>query len=174
VYDGTYRGQLIIERRVDQLAELVDGLVNDPHGRRHVVSAWNPAEITSMALPPCHMFFQCYVSNQGHLDLKMYQRSADTFLGVPFNIASYATLLHILGAVTGLIPRRLIMDFGDVHLYTNHLPLADEMLQRGYVNSVPELVVDVQKYEALNLIEPSQVKLLGYEPHPAMKASMNV
>jgi thymidylate synthase len=158
----------------DQMWDLVNGLRNDPHGRRHVVSAWNPGELHLMALPPCHMFFQCYVSNQGHLDLKMYQRSADTFLGVPFNIASYATLLHILGAVTGLIPRRLIMDFGDAHLYTEHLMLAEEMLKRPYVNSVPELIVDVEEGDVLEGIEPSQFKLIGYEPHPAIKASMNV
>lgn len=166
--------QLLVHRNVDQLAELVNGLVNDPHGRRHVVNAWNPVELHLMALPPCHMFFQCYVGNDGYLDLKMYQRSADTFLGVPFNIASYATLLHILAGVTGLTARRLIMDFGDVHLYSDHLSLAEEMLKRPYVNEVPELVVDVGEGQPLELIEPGQFKLLGYNPHPAIKASMAV
>lgn len=165
--------QLLVHRTVDQLGELVDGLVNDPHGRRHVVSAWNPGELHLMALPPCHMFFQCYVSNKGHLDLKMYQRSADTFLGVPFNIASYATLLHILGAVTGLIPRRLIMDFGDAHLYSDHIELAEQMLTRSY-RGMPELIVEVEKGQPLESIDPGHFTLVGYDPHPAIKASMAV
>lgn len=166
-------GKLLIKRNIDQMAELVNGLRNDPHGRRHVVSAWNPAELHLMALPPCHMFFQCYVGNGDYLDLKMYQRSADTFLGVPFNIASYATLLHILAGVTGMTARRLIMDFGDVHLYSDHLPLAEQMLRRNY-KGMPELIVDVGEGEPLEQIKQSQFTLVGYDPHPAIKASMAV
>jgi thymidylate synthase len=157
----------------DQMWELINGLRNDPHGRRHVVSAWNPAELHLMALPPCHMFFQCYVSNDGHLDLKMYQRSADTFLGVPFNVASYATLMIILGKLTGLTPRRLIMDFGDAHLYTDHLEKATIMISRPAL-PMPILECGIDPDQPVETIEPDQFNLVGYESHPAIKASMAV
>jgi thymidylate synthase len=157
----------------DQMWELLNGLRNDPHGRRHVVSAWNPGELHLMALPPCHMFFQCYVSNDGHLDLKMYQRSADTFLGVPFNIASYAALMIVIGKLTGLTPRRLIMDFGDAHLYSDHLEKATIMMSRPSLR-LPELEADIGPSQSLESIEPDQFNLVGYESHPAIKASMAV
>jgi len=157
----------------DQMWELIKGLRNDPHGRRHVVSAWNPGELHLMALPPCHMLFQCYVSNDGCLDLKMYQRSADTFLGVPFNIASYAALMIIIGKLTGLTPRRLIMDFGDAHLYSDHLEKAAIMMSRPSLR-LPELEADISPDQSLESIEPDQFNLVGYESHPAIKASMAV
>jgi thymidylate synthase len=159
--------------KTNQIAELINSLRNDPHGRRHVVSAWNPGELHLMALPPCHMFFQCYVSNDGHLDLKMYQRSADTFLGVPFNIASYAALMIILGKLTGLTPRRLIMDFGDAHLYTDHLEKSTVMISRPH-KALPLLECGIDPDQPLESIEPDQFNLVGYEPHPAIKASMAV
>jgi thymidylate synthase len=165
--------QLLIHRNIDQITELLNGLRNDPHGRRHVVSAWNPAELHLMALPPCHMFFQCYVSNDGHLDLKMYQRSADTFLGVPFNIASYAALMVIIGKLTGLTPRRLVMDFGDAHLYTDHLEKATIMISRPSLH-LPELEASIDPDQPLESIEPDQFNLVGYTSHPAIKASMAV
>lgn len=164
---------LVIHREVDQIAELIHGLKTDPHGRRHIVTAWNPTDLDQMALPPCHMFFQCYVSNDGCLDLKMYQRSADLFLGVPFNIASYATLLIILAKVCGYHPRKLIMDFGDLHLYTNTIELAKVCISRSD-KPLPTLGFDYQEGQPLETIEPSQFTLVGYDPHPAMKARMAV
>ena len=158
---------------VDQLWQLLAGLRSDPHGRRHVVSAWNPAELHLMALPPCHMFFQCYVSNDGHLDLKMYQRSADAFLGIPFNIASYATLMHILAHFCNLVPRRLIMDLGDAHLYTNQIDLAHEMLKRS-CPELPDLELNTDGWESLMHIQPDDFALNGYRPHAAMNCEMAV
>lgn len=162
---------------IDQLQNLIDGLRNDPHGRRHVVSAWNPQELHLMALPPCHMFFQCYASTDGlYLDLKMYQRSADVFLGIPFNIASYAVLLHILARLTGRQARRLTMDLGDTHLYSNQLDGSYEMLKRiDY--PLPRLVVDAQAvHETAELedIKPEHFTLEGYYSHPTIKVDMAV
>jgi len=164
---------MAISREVDQIDELIHGLKTDPHGRRHVVTAWNPTELDQMALPPCHMFFQCYVSNDGGLDLKMYQRSADLFLGVPFNIASYGALLIILAQVCGYYPRRLIMDFGDLHLYSNTIELAKTCISRPD-KPLPSLGFAYQEGQPLETIEPGQFQLVGYDPHPAMRARMAV
>ena len=106
---------------IDQIAQLVEKIKNNPTDRRIIVSAWNVAELDQMALPPCHMLFQCYVSNTRELSLQMYQRSVDTCLGLPFNIASYAMLAHMLAHVTGCTVGRLIMDLGDTHIYSDHL-----------------------------------------------------
>lgn len=125
---------------VDQIQRLMDGLVKDPFSRRHIVSAWNPSDVGSMALPPCHTFFQCYVDNEETLHLKLYQRSADMFLGVPFNVASYSLLLILLARHTGYKPGRFIHDFGDMHIYDNHVDAVKTILTRkptGY----PTLVI---------------------------------
>ena len=114
---------------VDQLANLIKGLKQNPDSRRHIVSAWNVADIDRMALPPCHTFFQCYVCN-GHLDLQLYQRSADVAVGVPFNIASYALLLIMLANECGYTPRHFIHTIGDAHLYSNHIEGVTEQLKR--------------------------------------------
>ena len=119
----------INKHHVDQLAHLIDSLKNNPDSRRHIVSAWNVADLDRMALPPCHTFFQCYVCN-GHLDLQLYQRSADVAVGVPFNIASYSLLLMMLAQECNLIPRHFIHTIGDAHLYTNHLEGIKEQLKR--------------------------------------------
>ena len=116
-----------VGRRVDQLKRLIDGIRKDPFGRRHIVSAWNPGELDQMALPPCHVMFQCYVhadvdGTPQEISLQMYQRSADLFLGVPFNIASYALLLSMIGHVTDLRPKLLGIHFGDLHIYESHIP----------------------------------------------------
>ena len=114
---------------VDQLTQLIEGLKHNPHSRRHIVTAWNVADIDRMALPPCHTFFQCYVSN-GHLDLQLYQRSADVAVGVPFNIASYSLLLMMLAKECNLTPRYFVHTIGDAHLYSNHLEGVKEQLKR--------------------------------------------
>ena len=119
----------IKKSHVDQISQLIEGLKQNPHSRRHIVTAWNVADIDRMALPPCHTFFQCYVSS-GHLDLQLYQRSADVAVGVPFNIASYSLLLMMLAKECGLTPRYFIHTIGDAHLYINHLDGVKEQLKR--------------------------------------------
>lgn len=115
---------------IDQLRRLITGLKHDPHSRRHLVSAWNVGELSEMALAPCHAFFQCYVSNNNRLSLQVYQRSADLFLGAPFNIASYALLTHMLAQQTGLDVGELIWTGGDCHIYDNHVSVVEEQLTR--------------------------------------------
>lgn len=164
----------------DQIAELIKGLRENPTGRRHIVNAWNVGELDVMALPPCHMMFQCYVSNQGELDLQLYQRSADLFLGVPFNIASYALLMHILARLTGLQPRYFIHTIGDAHIYRNHVEQVLTQLERAQ-RSLPTLQLGVRALAAtkiddfaLGRLESDDFKLRGYRPHPTIKAEVAV
>jgi thymidylate synthase len=174
-------GQMCISRNVDQIAELINGLENDPHGRRHIVSAWNPAELDTMALPPCHMMFQCFVGGKQseddrprYLDLKMYQRSADAFLGVPFNVASYAALTHLLAHLTGLKARRLIIDLADAHLYTNQIEPAREWLTR-IPGPLPTLSLDtLDPQYVVDAVEVEHFVVTGYDPLPSIKVGMAV
>jgi len=157
---------------VDQFKEMIERIKTKPTDRRLIVSAWNPADVPKMKLPPCHMMYQCYVSHGQYLSLKMYQRSADLFLGVPFNIASYALLTYMLAQVTGLKPGRLIMTFGDAHIYQNHLDQVNEQLSREprrspTVTLNPE-ITDIEKFTF------DDIKLEGYEPHPAIRAPVAV
>ena len=117
-------------KAIDQITKLIRGLKKDPHSRRHLVSAWNVGDLPDMALAPCHALFQCYVTNDGRLSLQVYQRSADPFLGVPFNIASYALLTHMLAQQTGYSPGDLIWTGGDCHIYDNHVEQVKEQLKR--------------------------------------------
>jgi len=119
-----------VYQNVDQLDNLIDGLMNDPNGRRHILTAWNPGELDQMALPPCHVMSQYYVSKRGELSCHMYQRSVDTFLGLPFNIASYALLTHMLAHVCGLKVGDLIISTGDTHIYKNHFDQVKTQIQR--------------------------------------------
>jgi thymidylate synthase len=120
----------------DQVRILIDGLKNNPHGRRHLVSAWNVSDLNDMALPPCHWAHQCYVSNDGHLDLKLFLRSSDFALGLPFNIAQYALLTHLYARAAGLTARRLIVDIGDAHIYSNHVEAMREVLERKPLSEI--------------------------------------
>jgi len=156
---------------VDQLANVIESIKKKPDSRRHLVSAWNPADVDRMALPPCHALFQFYVAN-GTLSCQMYQRSADLFLGVPFNIASYALLTLMVAQVTGLKPGELVLTLGDAHLYLNHLEQAREQLKRA-----PRPFPRMRLNPAItNLFEFAyeDFTLEGYEPHPAIKAPIAV
>lgn len=156
---------------VDQITELIRLLRTSPDSRRLIVSAWNVADLSQMALPPCHCLFQFYVAG-GKLSCQLYQRSADVFLGVPFNIASYALLTCLVAQVIGLQPGEFIHTFGDVHLYRNHVEQAQEQLRRS-PRPLPRLVLNP---EVKDLFEfgVADIALEGYEPHPAIKAPVAV
>ena len=163
-------------RTVDQIAELVHGLKGDPHSRRHLVVAWNPGEIHRMALPPCHCLFQFFVhepeSDKPGLSCQLYQRSADLFLGVPFNIASYALLTQMLAQVCGYEARDFIHTFGDLHLYSNHLDQAREQLTRE-PRPRPTMVIDPSVTELADFTF-DHFSLENYDPHPHIKADVSV
>lgn len=160
------------EGGVDQIRRVIDGLRADPYGRRHIVDAWDPKRVDEMALPPCHMVFQFHVAN-GRLSCHLYQRSADWFLGVPFNIASYALLTELVAQEVGLEAGDLIMSFGDLHLYANHVDQAREQLQRS-TRSLPTLGFSKRPWSVLDgSMRPDDVVLVGYDPHPAIKAEVS-
>ena len=156
---------------IDQIANVVDSIRTDPDSRRHVVSAWNPAEVDRMALPPCHALFQFWVAN-GELSCQLYQRSAHVFLGVPFNIASYALLTAMMAQVCALAPGEFVHTFGDVHLYSNHLEQAREQLSRE-PRPLPtlRLAPDVRSLFDFRF---EHVAFEGYDPQPAIKAPIAV
>lgn len=156
---------------VDQIAQLVEGLRTNPDSRRHIVSAWNPGQIEEMALPPCHCLFQFFV-HEGRLSCQLYQRSADIFLGVPFNIASYALLTHMVAQVVDLEPGEFIHTLGDAHLYTNHLDQAREQLTRE-PRPLPTLRLNPSVRE-LDRFRYEDIEVVGYEPHPHIKAPVAV
>ena len=156
---------------VDQLAELVEGLRKNPDSRRHVVSAWNVAQLPQMRLPPCHILFQFYVAD-GRLSCQLYQRSADLFLGVPFNIASYALLTMMVAQVTGLAAHEFIHTLGDAHLYLNHLEQARTQLARE-PRPLPRMTLN-PAVKSLFDFRYEDFTLSGYEPHPAIKAPVAV
>ena len=157
-------------RTIDQLSDVVDRIRTDPDSRRLVVSAWNVSDLPEMALPPCHVLFQFYVTH-GRLSLQLYQRSADIFLGVPFNIASYALLLMMVARVTGLRPGEFVHTFGDVHLYRNHVEQADAQLQRR-PRPLPSLVLPERN--DLFSYRYEDIRVIGYDPHPAIPAPVAV
>jgi thymidylate synthase len=156
---------------IDQIANVVDGLIRDPDSRRHIVSAWNVGELDRMALSPCHCLFQFYVAG-GRLSCQLYQRSADVFLGVPFNIASYALLTLMMAQVTGHRPGEFIHTFGDAHLYLNHLSQADEQLRRE--PRPPPFMAINPDIRSLFDFAYEDFTLMGYDPHPAISAKVAV
>jgi len=158
-------------RVIDQIANVVHAIKTNPNSRRHIVSAWNPAEVDQMALPPCHCLFQFFVAD-GKLSCQLYQRSADVFLGVPFNIASYALLTQMMAQVTDLAPGDFVHTFGDAHLYMNHFDQARTQLARTPYAS-PQMLINPERKDIFGF-EYSDFKLEGYTPHPGIKAPIAV
>ncbi len=157
---------------VDQLTNLVEGLKNDPNGRRHILSSWNVSELDQMALPPCHVMSQYYVSKSGKLSCHMYQRSVDVFLGLPFNIASYALLTHMLAHVCGYSVGELIISTGDTHIYKNHVDQVKEQLSReAFPNPTLWLNSEIKEIDKFTM---DDIKLVDYESHGTIKAEMAV
>ncbi|MCC5410317.1 thymidylate synthase, partial [Escherichia coli] len=168
---------------VDQIIEVIDRIKKLPNDRRQIVSAWNPAELKYMALPPCHMFYQFNVRN-GYLDLQWYQRSVDVFLGLPFNIASYATLVHIVAKMCNLIPGDLIFSGGNTHIYMNHVEQCKEILcrepmdlcelQLKFPDEFDEWDTESQVFWLSQFAKPHNFVLNNYESHPPIKGKMAV
>ena len=158
---------------VDQIRDLLEGLKNNPDGRRHILSAWNVGQIDKMALPPCHVMSQFYVHRET-ISCHMYQRSADMFLGVPFNIASYALLLSILAEILNLKPKRFIHSFGDAHIYINSIDQVKEQLSRD-PKPLPKLIIpNIDNLEDINKLTVNDFILENYDPHPPIKAKMAI
>ncbi len=171
VYGRQWRSWAAPDGRViDQITAVIESLKTNPNSRRHIVSAWNPADVDDMALPPCHCLFQFFVAD-GRLSCQLYQRSADVFLGVPFNIASYALLTLMMAQVTGLKPGEFVHTFGDAHLYLNHVDQAKEQLAREPF-AFPAMTItprgDLFSYEY------EDFQLQGYQAHPSIKAPIAV
>lgn len=172
VYGSQWRSWLTADgRTVDQIAQLIDQIKRNPNSRRLMVSAWNPGEVDSMALPPCHALFQFYVAN-GRLSCQLYQRSADVFLGVPFNIASYALLTHMMAQVCDLEPGDFVHTFGDVHLYRNHLEQARLQLTRQPY-PLPQIRLNRQVRSIFGF-QFEDFELQNYQSHPHIKADVSV
>ncbi|MCC8177143.1 MAG: thymidylate synthase [Bacteroidales bacterium] len=156
---------------IDQIAQAVETIKRDPNCRRNIVSAWNVADLPNMNLPPCHAFFQFYVAD-GKLSLQLYQRSADTFLGVPFNIASYALLTMMMAQVTGLEPGDFVHTLGDTHIYHNHFDQARLQLTRE-PRPLPKMVINPDVKDIFSF-KYDDFRLEGYDPHPHIKATVSV
>jgi thymidylate synthase len=158
---------------VDQLQTLIDGIKRDPFGRRHILTAWNPGELDQMALPPCHVLSQFYVSNDGELSCQLYQRSADLFLGVPFNIASYSLLTYMIAQVCDLTPGTFVHTIGDAHIYSNHFDAVKEQLKRCPAKHLPTLKID-KSVRSIDGFTMDSFELINYNPQPIIKAPMAV
>ncbi len=172
VYGKQWRSWLTPDgKQIDQIAKVIEQIKVNPNSRRHMVVAYNPADVDQMALPPCHAFFQFYVA-EGKLSCQLYQRSADVFLGVPFNIASYALLTHMVAQVTGLKAGEFIHTLGDAHLYLNHLEQAKLQLSRE-PKPLPKLQLNPAVKEILDF-KFEDIQIVGYDSHPPIKAEIAV
>lgn len=171
VHDPELNASITVVKSTDQLALLIDGIKKDPSGRRHILSAWNPGELDDMALPPCHVMSQFYVSN-GKLSCQMYQRSADFFLGVPFNIASYALLTYMIAQVCGLGVGEFIHTIGDAHIYMNHILQVKEQLARAPFDT-PKLILNTE-IKSIDDFKMSDITLSSYTSHQTISAPMAV
>ena len=171
VYGKQWRSWTTGTDSIDQIANLIHGLKNNPDSRRHIVTAWNPSEVEDMALPPCHAMFQFYVA-EGKLSCQLYQRSADIFLGVPFNIASYALLVHLIARECGLGVGEFIHTLGDAHIYANHIDQVNEQLTRE-PKKLPTLNLKGEGKSIFEL-ETSDIIIDDYDPHPKIKAPIAV
>jgi thymidylate synthase len=165
-----------ISNLTDQIADLIHNLQSNPTSRRHIVSAWNVAEIDEMALPPCHWAFQCYVNNQNKLSLKLFMRSSDVYLGLPYNIAGYAIITHILANICGLQVGELIVNIGDAHLYKNHLEQSTQILQRETLQLPTFEITKQLTLNDLDSLEPDKelFKLSNYISHSKLDAPISV
>lgn len=159
---------------IDQIKALIDGIKTNPTGRRHIVTAWNVAQLGYMALPPCHWAFQCYASNDGYLDMQVHQRSWDVALGAPFNIAGYAFLLHLLARATGRTPRKLAFAFGDAHIYLNHVDQMREMVARQRYDDQPTRLVINTENTDIDGYKPDDFDIVDYKHQPHMKLTIAV
>jgi len=157
---------------IDQIKNLIDGLKKNPRGRRHIVTAWNPSEVDKMALPPCHCLFQFFVDKDNNLSCQLYQRSCDSFLGVPFNIASYALLTMMIAQVCNLRPGHFVHTFGDFHLYKNHVEQVRQQLARE-PRELPKMVINPNVKDIFGF-KFEDFTLEGYNPHPAIKGRVSV
>jgi len=172
VYGAQWRSWRGVDGRViDQISWVVDQIKNKPDSRRHMVSAWNPSEVERMALPPCHTLFQFYVAD-GALSCQLYQRSADIFLGVPFNIASYALLTMMMAQATDLQPGEFVHTFGDAHIYINHLEQVNVQLSRE-PHPLPKMELN-PSVKSIFEFDYSDFNLVGYDPHPHIRAKVSV
>jgi len=172
-FGNTYNRQGLLHiKEVDQLKELIAGLKTDPHGRRHVLTAWNPGELDQMALPPCHMFAQFYVSRDRKLSCQMYQRSCDMFLGVPFNIASYSLLTHLIARTCDMAVGEFVHVLGDAHIYLNHVEQVKEQLDREPLPA-PQLLLNPDVTDIFDFAM-SDISLEGYTSHASIRAEMAV
>ncbi|MCG7420432.1 thymidylate synthase [Macrococcoides goetzii] len=170
VYGKQWRNFETKNGSTDQLMEVIEGIKNNPTSRRHIISAWNPGEIETMALPPCHTMFQFYVQDN-KLSCQLYQRSADIFLGVPFNIASYSLLTHLIAKECNLEVGEFVHTFGDAHIYSNHIEAVNEQLSRDSFEP-PTLKINTDK--SIFDIEYEDLEIINYQAHPAIKAPIAV
>ncbi|MEX0983318.1 MAG: thymidylate synthase [Bacteroidales bacterium] len=172
IYGYQWRSWTAPEKgNIDQISQVIESIKNNPDSRRHIVSAWNVSDLDKMALPPCHILFQFYVAD-GKLSCQLYQRSADIFLGVPFNIASYAMLMMMVAQVTGLKPGDFVHTLGDAHIYLNHLEQVKLQLTRE-PRPLPELKINRERKSVFEF-EFDDFKLLNYDPHPHIKGEISV